>query len=162
MNLARNNRKSWQQLLAGWGALLLYVAAASPVGLCLATIASVFDSTHQVIVAAGEHGGRLVLHHGSACLQHHHGATARVLTIFASPPSSSDPDHVLQCTSVDSLKGQEEATTHKALAEAQLAHSDFAPHDLHGCPSLRAQDSSHAPPEVSGALRNSRTTLLLI
>jgi hypothetical protein len=84
------------RLLAGWCGLLLYVGALSPIGMGAVALLGAIDPDHQVLFQAGAEGARLTLHHEARCTGHHHGAVARVLTLFAQPPSNSNPDHVLQ------------------------------------------------------------------
>lgn len=88
---------------AGWCGLLLYVGALSPIGLGLGALLGTMDRDHRAILQPGAAGMRLVLRHESPCAGHQHRVVARVLTAFAQPASSTDPDHVLQFTSPTSL-----------------------------------------------------------
>lgn len=107
--------------LAGWGALLLYVAAFSPLGVGLVTALGAMDRDHRVNLQATESGLRVVLHHEQRCQAHHHGALARTLTLFAQPVNPAQPDHVLQFSAVDNV-----AST-KQIKAAPVAGSDSSP-----------------------------------
>ena len=107
MHVDRNNRSNWSRLSAGWCALALYVLACSPVGAGLTALIGSLDSNHQLLIGAGQRGNRLVLHHDSrSASSHHHGVAARALTLFAQPNNAGSPDHVVQLSSPDTLKGE--------------------------------------------------------
>lgn len=113
MNFTRNTGSRWFRLTAGWCALWLYVGACSPLGLGMAALTGSLDPNHQLLIGASGRGGRLVLHHGSRCGLHHHGLAAHALTLFARPLGSTNPDHILQFCSADTLKGESQSSSQK-------------------------------------------------
>jgi len=90
-------------LVAGWSALAVYLVVYAPIGIGLAAFLGSFDRSHQAQVRSGERGLALVLHHGRKCVEHRHGAVARALTSFAQPASATNPDHVIQFSTTDTL-----------------------------------------------------------
>ena len=148
--------------VAGWGALALYLVIYAPAGLGLAALAGSFDCNHRVQVRSGERGSALVLHHGRNCTGHRHGAVARALTFFAQRAGDTDPDHIIQFSTVDALsskwqlslpllQGSEQAVA--VLTEVVLGPSaDAAQHFALPRP----------PPGECGAARCLRSTVLLI
>ncbi len=162
MKTKHNSVRMLLRLTAGWCALLVYVATACPLGLSLATLMSSLDSSHQVLVAAGEHGGRLVLHHEPAGDSHQHGAVARTLTFFAQAPGTGDPDHVLQFASADSLTAKDDSSKLKHLAGIATISAGFATTPVPARPLCLPRHCLHPPLDERGALRCSRTTNLLI
>ena len=149
-------------LVAGWSALAVYLIVYAPVGMGLAAFVGSFDRSHQALVRSGEHGLALVLHHGRECVGHQHGAVARVLTSFAQPASASNPDHVIQLSTADTLStkaqlaipplhGSEQPTV--ALTEVVPVPSAHIAQEL-TCP--------RPPPGECGPVRCLRSTVLLI
>ena len=102
------NRPAFQHrhapvLIAGWCALLLYAWVSSPFGLAVGALIGSFDCTHQVKLYAGSQGTQLVLHHDGKWITHRHNPLARALVAFAQPASATNPDHVIQFSTPDSL-----------------------------------------------------------
>lgn len=162
VNFTRGPQRSFFRLMAGWTTLLLYLAACSPAGLGLAALAGSLDVNHQLILAAGERDGRVVLHHGIQCGTHRHGPAARVLTLFAQPAKSGDPDHVLQISTADTLKSQGGITAPQPHSDGNF--SDFAlatPLSISPA-SFDSRFSAITSPRESSALRCLRSTVLLI
>ncbi len=156
-----DNGKILFRLMAGWGALLLYLAAGSPLGLGVATLIGTLDTTHDVILASGDHGSRLVLHHGMPCASHKHSTAAKALALFTAPVSPSDPDHVLQFTSVDSLQNRGATPTPASQSDGQLLACTFAQDG-----SLSLTEASrllrHPPPNGYRAALHRHSTVLLL
>ena len=98
-NMSPNLRRQ----LAGWGGLLLYVLALSPVGVVIMGILGTLDADHHAVLQADADGIRLVLRHEGDCARHQHHAVARVLTLFAAESSATRPDHVLQFSAGNGL-----------------------------------------------------------
>jgi len=137
--------------------LLLFSGVCSPVGLGFAALAGSLDSNHQLLIGAGEHGDRLVLHHGSFCASHHHGLAARALTVFAQPANAADPDHILQFSSADTLKGQSQNSAPQP--DSRYVLLVFLAH----IPEVFASDISlNSPHRVDTARLCLRSTVLLI
>jgi hypothetical protein len=160
MNFTRNKGSHWSRLSAGWCALLLYAGACSPLGLGLAALAGSLDPNHQLLIGTGERGGRLVLHHGSRCASHHHGLAARALTLFAQPANAANPDHILQFSSADTLKGQSQTSAPQPDSRDVLLvfhGGEFLAHT----PKVFASGIS-LPPQVDAARLCLRSTVLLI
>jgi len=111
---ARSGRSDFRhlalRLVAGWIALLSYAWCFTPVGLGMAALTGSMDPNHQLRVCAGPWGMNLVLHHGTNCVPHHHGALARALTLFAEPASPTAPDHVIQFGTADGLSRKADIT----------------------------------------------------
>lgn len=149
------------RLTAGWCGLLLYVAACSPVGLECAALVSAFDVNHQVILAASERGGSMVLHHGPRCGDHHHDTAARVLTIFAQASNSPDPDHVLQFNVADTLKVQGESAAPQPPSDGQLSSCGLIA-DFSLSPPACLWRIACPPPHEGSGRSCLRTTVLLI
>jgi len=147
---------------AGWLALLLYVAVASPVGLAMTAAFAVLDRNHQVVVSAGTGDLRVVLHHVARNSLHHHGLVAQALTLFAQPPTESDPDHVLRFSA---------PTAASECSPPQFAAAETdSPADFFHPPTITwtrrgdflAAVPTHAPPDDTGPLACLRSTVLLI
>jgi hypothetical protein len=162
MNTKHNSARMLLRLTAGWSAVLLYVAAACPLGLSLATLLGSLDPSHQVLVAAGEHGGRLVFHHGSAGDVHQHSAMARTLTFFAQAAGAGDPDHVLQFASADSVTSKDDSTRLRHSASLAAIHAGSAAAQFSPLPLPLPRHRLRPSMDKGGALRCSRTTVLLI
>lgn len=148
--------------LAGWGALLLYVAAFSPLGVGLTTALGLLDRDHQVNLQSTESGLRVVLHHPQKCVAHHHGVLARALTLFAQPVNPTQPDHVLQFGSADNVSGARQI---KATTNSRTDSSPVGPPALIGCRLFQPPTAiipSCAPPDKPGSLLFLRSTVLLI
>jgi hypothetical protein len=94
-----NNRMS--RLLAGWFALVMYALASSPLGAGIVAIFGTLDTDHQAMLRMSPTGPCLVLHHQQKCDDHEHHAVARALNFFARPVGETDPDHLVQFSSVD-------------------------------------------------------------
>ena len=160
MNFTRNKGSNWSRLTTGWCALLLYAGACSPPGLGLAALVGALDPNHQLLIGAGERGGRLVLHHGIHCAPHHHGLAARALTLLAQPASAANPDHILQFSSADTLKGQSQTSARQPESRCILLvfhGGEFLAH----APKALASGIS-LPPRVDAARLCLRSTVLLI
>lgn len=150
--------------LAGWLVLLVFLGALSPVGPALAALLGGLDRDHQVCLATGNDGVRVVLHHGACCQQgHHHGVIARTLTLFAQPATTTDPDHVLQFHSASAANLGKQLVTPKplnmaapVLATPPLALMVSAHEPVFSRPTPRP------PPDAGGEPVGSGTTVLLI
>ena len=99
MKSRSNNQRRFLRQVVGWGGLLFYLGALSPVGIAVAAFLGGIDPDHHLRLEADANGLRLVLHHDGNCAGHHHGTVARALTLLAQPASATDPDHVLQFSS---------------------------------------------------------------
>ena len=149
-------------LVAGWGALALYLAAYAPAGLGLAALVGSFDYNHQVQMRSGERGLALVLHHGRNCAGHRHGVIARALTCLAQPASATDPDHVIQFAAADTLarKGQIASLPLQGLERPFLVLTEVV---LVSCADNAPNFARpHPPPGECGLAGCLRTTILLI
>ena len=113
-------------------------------------------------MGAGEGGGRLVLHHGSPCAPHHHGLAARALTIFAQPANTANPDHILQFSSADTLKGRSQTSA----PQPEARYVSFVFHGgefLARTPKVFASGiHPGSSPQVAAARLCLRSTVLLI
>ena len=162
VKFTRTIGSNWPRLAAGWCALLLYAGACSPLGAELAALAGSLDPNHQLLISVGQRGVRLVLHHGSRCVSHHHGLAARALTFFAQPAKAANPDHILQFSSVDTLKGQSRisASQPDSRSVVLVFHGgEFLAHT----PKVPATGISQgSPPEVDATRLSLRSTVLLI
>ena len=162
MNFTANKGSRWARLTVGWCALLLYTSACSPLGPGLAGLAGSLDPNHQLLIGAGEPGVRLVLHHRSRCASHHHGLSARALTLFAQKSVNADnPDHILQFCSADTLKGQSQNSAPPPNWRNHLLAfpgGEFIQHT----PKVLAAGISLSPPELGAARLYQRSTVLLI
>lgn len=142
--------------------VLLYVAAASPLGLGFATVVSGLDRSHQVQVSAGGQGFRLVLHHATSCANHRHGLVAKSLVLFSQPRTVANSDHVLQFSSADILKSRSGSTSQAR----QLDGQSFGPAASRlfsiAQPFFASAVSAHPTIGESGSLRCLRSTVLLI
>jgi hypothetical protein len=150
------------RLLAGWGVLLLYLGAFSPLGMGGAVLLGLLDADHQVVLRAGADKVRVVLHHRGNGTTHQHGALARALTSFARPVSASDPDHVLQFgATISVFPGSEQrAPFTQICAGASFASAESAV--LFAPANCRLTLSARPPPKVSAQLIGLRSTVLLI
>ena len=155
-------RRRTLSLVAGWSALAVYLIVYAPVGIGLAALVGSFDRSHQAQVRSGERGLALVLHHGRECAEHRHGAVARVLTSFAQPTSATNPDHVIQFSTADTLStkaqlalpplhGSEQPTA--ALTEVVPVSFAHVAQEL---------TRPRPPPGECGPVRYLRSTVLLI
>jgi hypothetical protein len=162
MNRPHKNHNHPLRLTAGWCGLLLYVAACSPVGLGCAALVGSLDGTHQVILAAGERGGRIVLHHAPRCIVHQHGAAARALTLFAQASTAAEPDHVLRFSTADAVKIQGENAAPQPPADGQLSACGLVADFSLTPPACLSRIALHPPPGDGSALSCLRTTVLLI
>jgi hypothetical protein len=162
MNFTANKGSNWARLTVGWCALLLYSGACTPLGLELAALAGSLDPNHQLMIGGREPGVRLVLHHASRCVSHHHGLAARALTLFAQPANAANPDHILQFCSADTLKGQSQTFAPQPDLRYGLLvfhGGGFLPHT----PKVFALGISlGSPPEVDAVRLSLRSTVLLI
>jgi hypothetical protein len=158
----RNKGSNWSRLTAGWCAVFVYAGACSPLGLGLAALAGSLDPNHQLLIGAGERGSRLVLHHASRGASHHHGLAARALMLFAQPLNTGNPDHILQFSSADTLKGQSKTSAPQPDSRVVLLvfhGGEFLAHK----PKVVASGASPGlPPEVDAARLCLRSTVLLI
>jgi len=148
--------------LAGWGALLLYAGACSPLGLEAAVLVGSFDCAHRVNMCAGTQGPQLVLHHDRICAAHRHGLAARALVVFARPASATNPDHVLQFRASDNRRQSSQLT---APRPANVEQSDFAlVETVLSCAreSLSPSAPVHPPPDEQEQRLCLRSTVLLI
>ena len=162
MNFTRNKGSNWSRLTSGWCALLVYTGACSPLGLGLGALVGSLDPNHQLLIGAGNRGGRLILHHGSRSGSHHHGFAARALMLFAQPPNAANPDHILQFSSADTLKG--ESRTSAPQPGSRYVFLSFHGGDILAySPKVFASLISPAsPPQVEVARLCLRSTVLLI
>jgi hypothetical protein len=119
------------------------------------------DPTHHAEVYGGERGLRLVLHHGSDCRPHQHGAVAKVLTFFAQATTPTEPDHIVQFGSGESLRRQAPITvpSFDHVEHPMLALSEIPPWSPREQPNL---PSWHPPPDESRHIVCLRSILLLI
>ncbi len=148
--------------LTGWGGLLLYVLALSPVGLVLLGILGTLDADHRAVLQSDADGIRLVLRHEGGCARHQHHAVARVLTLFAAESSAPHSDHVLQFSAGNGLL--------RAAQTALTAPRETIATPLHvasGEPSVVIPASPltvplYPPPDAVGPRRSLRSTVLLI
>jgi hypothetical protein len=162
MNFRRNTRRNWPRLTAGWCALLLYAGACSPLGLGLAALVGSLDPNHQLLVGAGERSGRLVLHHGSSGASHHHGVVAHALKLFAQPANAANPDHILQFSSADTLKGQSQASAPQPDSRSVLLAFHGAEFLAHSPKVFASGMPPGSSPEIDAAWLCLRSTVLLI
>jgi hypothetical protein len=162
MNFTRNKGSNWPRLTAGWCALLLYAGACSPLGLGLAALAGSLDPNHQLLIGAGERTGRLVLHHGSSGASHHHGLVARALKLFAQPANAANPDHILQFSSPDTLKGQSQASAPQPDSRYVLLVFPGGEFFAHTPKVFASGIPPGSPPELDAARLCLRSTVLLI
>lgn len=160
MNFRQTKGSNWLRLAAGWWALLLYACACSPLGLGLAALAGPLDPNHQLLLGAGERVARVVLHHGSPCATHHHGLAARALTLFAQPANAANPDHVLQFSSSDAIKGESETSARQSDPRPTLLVFQGGEFPAHAPKAFAAGISP--PPHVDAARLCLRSTVLLI
>lgn len=160
MNSTYQTRRHWLRLFAGWSALVLYVAVASPFGPELAALLGALDRTHQVGLRTSSDGVQVVLHHQCRGALHHHSGLARALTLFAQPIGAGQPDHVLQFHSPAAAVKQ---------AQSKLSPRSFA-NLMTACDSITVSlpasqplaVPSTRPPDCPVASRCLRSTLLLI
>ena len=161
MNFTCNKGITWSRRTAGWCALLLYAGACAPLGLGLAALAGSLDPNHQLLISAGDSSRRLVLHHGNRSASHHHGFAARVLTLFAQPPNAANPDHVLQFSSADTLKGK--GRTLAPQPDSRPVLIAFHGNECFADPlKVLTSSTSLSPPGVDAAPLCLRSTVLLI
>jgi hypothetical protein len=148
--------------LAGWGGLLLYVLALSPVGLVFMGILGTLDADHHAMLQSDADGIRLVLRHEGGCARHQHHAVARVLTLFAAESSATHPDHVLQFSSDHGLRSDAPpALTLPSNPKATPLHvASFEWSVLVSYNPLTAP--IHPPPDAVAVPRWHRSTVLLI
>lgn len=147
---------------SGWLGLLLYLGAVSPLGFAVTAFVGKLDPDHHIQFQPGANGMRLVLHHEGNCAGHHHGAVARVLTVFAQPASATDPDHVIQFGTANGLTRQAQFSPPLPVGGEQTI---FAPAEiiLLVCTSLEERDVlPRPPPREHEALLCLRSTVLLI
>lgn len=143
------------------GAVLLFGAAYSPLGLGIATLVGSADRTHEPGWQTGGRGVQLVLRHGADRMTHRHGAAALVLTMFAQPRQTGQTDHVLQFSSPENLlcsfqslspaKGSIDNDT-LAKISAQMGLLDDSDSNL----------SPHSMADVRAVRLCARSTILLI
>jgi len=142
--------------------LSVYVSLSSPFGAQIAALLGSLDRDHRLILQAGDESVRVVLHHDHCSAAHHHGLAARTLTLFATPASATDPDHVLQFSTTTSLaRGSQPSPT----APDSLEQYAFPGIDLMACSrraDFLASVPTHAPPDYGGLLACLRSTVLLI
>ncbi len=155
------NKLAFRQL-AGWCGLLLYVGTLSPIGMGVGTLLGTMDPDHHAILQPTADGIRLVLRHEGECSGHQHHAVARVLTLFASPISAVNPDHVLQFSSASSFMRDSQSVVLPSLQnEFSIVH--FPAPDFFGALSLvQPIRQIPPPPDRAGQLRCLRATVLLI
>jgi hypothetical protein len=162
VNSTPHTQRRALRLIAGWGALFLFVGVASPLGLGLAALAGALDRSHHLSVQGGRAGLQLVLQHGGCRAAHHHGVLARALTVFARPASATNPDHVIQFRGSDHFSRQVQC---RAAAPETPATPDLAlDGNLLPAPRrvARASIPTHPPPDPNGQLRCRGSTLWLI
>ena len=162
MNTNLRQPRSATRLVAGWGALLLYVGAVSRLGLALAALVGSFDPDHQALVQNEMGSTRLILHHEQKCAAHHHGLVARALTVFAEPARAGQPDHVLQFRAATMISHPTQLsapapTTYQPPVAALIQMIARSPND--DSPALVP---THPPPHPSGQPLCRRSTVLLI
>ena len=157
----RPNRRAFR-FFAGWCALVLYVSAASPLGVGLAALVGSFDPDHHVLVQMELGSTRLVLRHERKCAGHHHGVVAKALTLFAEPVRAGQPDHVLQFSTANNIPCQAHLIT---PTPAQLDQSAIAVTGSSAGPRrdhFLSSVATHPPPVTSGQLLCLCSTVLLI
>jgi hypothetical protein len=149
-------------LVAGWVTLALYLGVYAPAGLGLAALVGSLDCNHQVQVRSGERGLALVLHHGRNCAGHRHGVIAQALTCFAQPASTTDPDHVIQFGTADTLSPKAQIGLPSFPGSEQSALTLTAVVLVPSADAGRPLARPHAPPGECGAACCLRSTILLI
>lgn len=97
----KSANRRMNRLFAGWFALVMYALASSPLGAGIVAVFGTLDADHQATLKMSPAGPCLVLHHQQICDDHEHHAVARVLTFFARPIGETDPDHIVQFSSVE-------------------------------------------------------------
>ena len=162
MNLTPNKGSTGCRLTAGWCALLLYAGMCSPLGLGLAALAGSLDPNHELSLGPDEHGVRLVLHHPSRCAPHQHRLAARALTLFAQPANAANPDHILQFSSVDTLKGQSRISASQPDSRSVVLVFHGGEFLAHTPKAFASGTSPGFAPQVDAARRCLRSTVLLI
>lgn len=150
------------RLLAGWCALLLYVCVFSPLGMGAVALLGTIDPDHHALFQPGTGGMRLVLHHEGNCSEHHHGAVARALALFAQPASETDPDHVVQFAGSDGFWRETQLIV---AGENSCDQPVILP--IENLPSFTIQllallPPRAPPPDTVGNLLGLRSTVLLI
>lgn len=157
-----NKSNHIRRQLAGWGGLLFYVLALSPVGLVIMGILGTLDADHHAVLQSDADGIRLVLRHEGGCARHQHHAVARVLTLFAAESNGTNPDHVLQLGASNGLPGD----TPPALTpprETKAASLHLASVEWSVLVSSNPSTAPiHPPPDVIARPRYHRSTVLLI
>lgn len=163
---AMKSKSQWRdnalRRLAGWSVLFLYVAAFSPLGFGLTAALGSFDRNHQLSLRTSESGTQVVLHHRQVCATHCHDALARTLTFFAQPASATQPDHVLQFNSTDSVSAPGQIKLAPTAGDAPLAAVSLASILCVRRQSPTVRVPIDAPLDETGALFGLRSTLLLI
>lgn len=162
MNIMRDNGKRCFRLITGWNALLLYVAACSPVGVSLTAALGSLDRDHQVNLQSGEREMRVVLHHRQTRAAHHHGLLARTLNLFAQPATSAEPDHVLQFGAADIVSNSRQLKAPPLSASALTPAAPSSPLVCPLAPSLAPFRPSHAKHDQPGGWSGRRSIVLLI
>lgn len=148
--------------LAGWGGLLLYMLALSPVGLVIMGFLGTLDADHRAVLQADADGTRLVLRHEGGCARHQHHAVARVLTLFAAESSATNPDHVLQFSAGNGmLSDTQPALTRQCDLKAAPAHVASFECSVPVSSNLLTAPI-HPPPDAVALRRSLRSTVLLI
>ena len=144
-------------------ALLLYVAAATPVAPAFTALVASLDSSHHVALRCDTQGARVVLHHECADAPIHvHGAVARVLTFFAQRSTDGDPDHSIQFNNPDNTTRMQSLRVAPS-SDSELLATPAEPHSLQSrLPCFSQCLEPRPPPGVSGLLLSVRSTVLLI
>jgi hypothetical protein len=141
---------------------VLYVSAASPLGVGLAALVGSFDPDHHALVQTELGSTRLVLHHERKCAGHHHGLVARALTAFAEPVRADQPDHVLQFRVADSFSHQRQLIAPSPAQLDQPALAVTATPVWSARANFLSAGSTHPPPAARGQLLCLRATVLMI
>jgi hypothetical protein len=161
MNAQSKQQASLSRFLAGWLVLLLYVAAASPVGTGVTALVGALDREHQMQVSCAETGATIVLHHAANCAQQHHGLAARVLTLLANADDPTNPDHVIHFTAQLAAAKNSQVNVPAPVMLVDVSLMATALRLAGSVPTLSSIASSH-PPADRGRAACVRTTVLLI
>jgi len=162
MTVSHQLRNSRLRLLAGWWVLLLYLGAFSPLGMGGAVLLGWLDADHEVTLQAGADQVRVVLHHHGNPTTHRHGAVAWALTSFARPVSDTEPDHVLQFSSGNSLTRASQLVMPAANESAPVPVVFTEPDVRVVAKTNQFISPPRPPPDIVGNILNSRSTVLLI
>jgi hypothetical protein len=150
------------RLIAGWCGLLIYVAVLSPFGMGVAAILGALDPNHHAVLQPGASEMRLVLRHDVKCAGHHHGIVARALTLFSQPTSATNPDHVLQFSSVTGFTRDSQLIVPSASQSEPIVVVLVEPVACAEPIPVRFRPSPRPPPGDAGKLLSLRSTVLLV